>query len=97
MTGPLMWLFDDPANRSWVSTTAGRGEREPLAGNGYTWGQAAHVLAWVYAVLGAGDGDAPVEDQVARPRSVYCTSESAPVRASACVPAQLSADDRPQQ
>ena len=71
MTGPLMWLFNDPANRSWVSTTAGRGGREPLAGNGYAWGQAAHVLAWVYAVLGAGE---PVEvDQSA------LTGESLPV------------------
>lgn len=92
MNGPLMWLFDDPINHSWVSKTpwktgdaatagkehpnAAAGEKEPMHGNGFAWGQIAHVLAWIYAVLGAGDEDTSVD--VGRPVSVYCAMSHAP-------------------
>ena len=95
MNGPLMWLFDDAANESWVSKTpwtktkllsggdeiAGDG-KTPMSGNGYAWGQIAHVLAWIYAVLGSGtttndfaacdDDNTKANDDVAIPVKVYC-------------------------
>ncbi|KAL9190487.1 hypothetical protein ACHAXT_007698 [Thalassiosira profunda] len=88
MNGPLMWLFDDPKNHSWVSKTpwkgassgdekdAGADEKRPMSGNGYAWGQLAHVLAWIYAVLGAGDRATP-DDDIAIPTKVYCTMSHA--------------------
>ena len=92
MNGPLMWLFDDPNNHSWVSKTPWKKQGEsssedddghtqqqqqqqsPMTGNGYAWGQLAHILAWIYAVLGTGDEN--VQD-VAIPTKVYCTMSHA--------------------
>jgi len=81
MNGGLMWLFDDKKNESWVSKTPWRSREEestsgaddnktPMNGNGYAWGQLAHILAWIYAVLGA--------DDVAVPTKVFCTMTHAP-------------------
>lgn len=80
MNGGLMWLFDDKKNESWVSKTPWqKGEestsrsdenKTPMNGNGYAWGQLAHILAWIYAVLGA--------DDVAVPTKVFCTMTHAP-------------------
>jgi predicted dehydrogenase len=67
MNGPLMWLFDDPKNEAWVSKSP------TMNGNGYAWGQLAHVLAWIYNVLGAG-----TEEDIAKPIKVYCTMSHAP-------------------
>ncbi|KAL3784513.1 hypothetical protein ACHAWO_003219 [Cyclotella atomus] len=67
MNGPLMWLFDDPKNEAWVSKTPS------MNGNGYAWGQLAHVLAWTYNVLGAGS-----TEEVATPTKVYCNMSHAP-------------------
>ncbi|KAL7533665.1 hypothetical protein ACHAXR_006564, partial [Thalassiosira sp. AJA248-18] len=79
--------FDDPGNHSWVSTTpwkapASSGEEEdavddktPMSGNGYAWGQLAHVLAWIYAVLGTGDNTGT--EDIAIPAKVYCTMSHA--------------------
>jgi predicted dehydrogenase len=67
MNGPLMWLFDDPKNEAWVSKTLS------MNGNGYAWGQLAHVLAWIYNVLGAGSAA-----EVATPTKVYCNMSHAP-------------------
>mmetsp|Transcript_13092 Transcript_13092/g.22444 ORF Transcript_13092/g.22444 Transcript_13092/m.22444 type:complete len:266 (+) Transcript_13092:72-869(+) len=89
MTGPLMWLFDDAKNHSWVSKTpwktgieSSSGEesvaadgKAPMTGNGFAWGQIAHVLAWIYAVLGVGGDDS---DDIAIPTKVYCTMSHAP-------------------
>ena len=65
MNGGLMWLFDDEKNESWVSKTPWQnGENKtPMNGNGYAWGQLAHILAWIYAVLG---------EDVAVPTKVFC-------------------------
>lgn len=75
MNGGLMWLFDDKKNESWVSktpwkkgeeeSTTGSENNKPMLGNGYAWGQIAHILAWIYAVLG--------EDDVAVPTKVFCS------------------------
>jgi len=73
MNGGLMWLFDDKQNESWVSKTPwqkGEDNKTPMNGNGYAWGQLAHILAWIYAVLGA--------DDVAVPKKVFCTMTHAP-------------------
>mmetsp|Transcript_25286 Transcript_25286/g.42938 ORF Transcript_25286/g.42938 Transcript_25286/m.42938 type:complete len:462 (-) Transcript_25286:78-1463(-) len=73
MNGGLMWLFDDKKNESWVSKTPwqkGEDSKTPMNGNGYAWGQLAHILAWIYAVLGA--------DDVAVPKKVFCTMTHAP-------------------
>eukprot|EP00563_Minutocellus_polymorphus_P000255 CAMPEP_0181026852 /NCGR_PEP_ID=MMETSP1070-20121207/3861_1 /TAXON_ID=265543 /ORGANISM="Minutocellus polymorphus, Strain NH13" /LENGTH=397 /DNA_ID=CAMNT_0023104073 /DNA_START=335 /DNA_END=1528 /DNA_ORIENTATION=- len=43
-SSPLTWLFDSPANKGW---------NEPdgkMLGNGFGWGQASHMLAWIYHV-----------------------------------------------
>lgn len=74
MNGGLMWLFDDPKNHSWVSRTpwnntssdgddGNKTKTLPMTGNGYGWGQLAHVLAWIYGVLGP---------EVAVPTNAYC-------------------------
>ena len=68
MNGPLMWLFDDPKNEAWVSKSSS------MNGNGYAWGQLAHVLAWIYSVLGAGTA----KEDIATPTKVYCTMTHAP-------------------
>ena len=68
MNGPLMWLFDDLKNEAWVSKSSS------MNGNGYAWGQLAHVLAWIYNVLGAGVR----EEDIAIPVKVYCTMSHAP-------------------
>mmetsp|Transcript_31445 Transcript_31445/g.62611 ORF Transcript_31445/g.62611 Transcript_31445/m.62611 type:complete len:328 (-) Transcript_31445:1751-2734(-) len=90
MNGGLMWLFDDPSNQSWVSKTpwatnnkSSSGEvqsnddKPPMTGNGYTWGQIAHVLAWIYGVLGVGmtSSSSNTDSEthgVAIPTKVYC-------------------------
>ena len=46
MYSPLLFLFDDPANTGWVKAT-GTMLQEDGSGNGFGWGQASHVLAWV--------------------------------------------------
>jgi predicted dehydrogenase len=68
MNGPLMWLFDDPKNEAWVT------KYPSMNGNGYAWGQLAHVLAWIYNVLGAGTA----KDDTAIPTKVYCNMTHAP-------------------
>eukprot|EP00970_Alexandrium_tamarense_P000219 scaffold25_cov190-Alexandrium_tamarense.AAC.12 len=76
MNGPLMWLFDDVKNEAWVSKSAS------MAGNGYAWGQIAHLLAWIYTVLGTGintsDGSGDAKVDIATPTNVYCTMTYAP-------------------
>ena len=80
MNGGLMWLFDDKKNESWTSKTPWQTGQEgstsdsednktPMNGNGYAWGQMAHILAWIYAVVG---------DNVAVPQKVFCTMSHAP-------------------
>lgn len=73
MNGGLMWLFADQKNESWTSKTPWqKGEdtsNTPMNGNGYAWGQMAHILAWIYAVLG---------NDVAVPKKVFCTMTHAP-------------------
>jgi predicted dehydrogenase len=44
MHSPLLWLFDDPANVGWTKPTG------KMAGNGFGYGQASHVLAWIFKV-----------------------------------------------
>ncbi|KAL7516401.1 hypothetical protein ACHAWX_001421 [Stephanocyclus meneghinianus] len=68
MNGPLMWLFDDPKNEAWVLKSSS------MSGNGYAYGQLAHVLAWIYNVLGAG----ATKEGIANPTKVYCTMTHAP-------------------
>ena len=51
MYSPLMFLFDDPANTGWVEPT-GTMIQPDGSGNGFGWGQASHVLAWVLFVAG---------------------------------------------
>ncbi len=78
MNGGLMWLFDDKRNASWTSKTpwqkgedtSSHDNKTPMNGNGYAWGQLAHILAWIYAVLGS--------DEVAVPKKVFCTMTHAP-------------------
>jgi len=41
---PLMWIFDDPANKSWNEPNGS------MLGNGFAWGQSCHLLGWVYHV-----------------------------------------------
>lgn len=80
MNGGLMWLFDDKKNQSWTSktpwqigqqgsTSDSEHNKTPMNGNGYAWGQMAHILAWIYAVVG---------DNVAVPQKVFCTMTYAP-------------------
>ena len=45
---PLTWLFDSPANKGW-NEPDGSGK---MIGNGFGWGQASHMLAWIYHVSG---------------------------------------------
>ncbi len=78
MNGGLMWLFDNQKNESWTSKTPWQKEentshdnKTPMNGNGYAWGQLAHILAWIYAVLGA-------DNDVALPKKVFCTMTHAP-------------------
>jgi hypothetical protein len=78
-----MWLFNDPSNHSWVSKTPWKkgeenvtnDDRNPLPGNGYAYGQIAHLIAWIYAVLGAGEKTA---EEIAAPTKVYCNMSHAP-------------------
>lgn len=87
MNGPLMWLFNNASNHSWVSRTPWSktedllaedqaDRRAPMTGNGYAYGQIAHILAWIYAVLGAGDRTAT--EDIAAPKKVYCNMSHAP-------------------
>lgn len=78
MNGGLMWLFDNEKNESWTSKTpwqkgedTSHDKKTPMNGNGYAWGQLAHILAWIYAVLGA-------DNDVAVPKKVFCTMSHAP-------------------
>ena len=52
MHSPLLWLFDDPANIGWTTTTGS------MTGNGFGWGQLSHLLAWVFKVCGLTPVDA---------------------------------------
>lgn len=106
MNGPLMWLFDDARNHSWVSKTPWKGgaassageedgskEKRAMSGNGYAWGQLAHILAWIYSVLGAGDS-AAADDDIAVPSKVYCTmSHSSATGADISLAAVISCHD----
>ena len=81
MNGPLMWLFDDPRNDSWTKLKTKHGERK----SGYGWGQMAHILAWIYNVVG---------DEVAIPTRVYCDMGDAPVTgADVSIAAVISCSD----
>ena len=51
MYSPLMFLFDDPRNTGWVTPT-GSMVMPDGSGNGFGYGQASHVLAWVLGVGG---------------------------------------------
>jgi len=53
---PLSWLFDSPANKGW-NEPDGSGK---MLGNGFGWGQASHIIAWIYHVSGV------------TPTRVYC-------------------------
>ncbi|EJK62451.1 hypothetical protein THAOC_16938 [Thalassiosira oceanica] len=81
MNGPLMWLFDDPRNDSWTKLKTNHGEQK----SGYGWGQMAHILAWIYTVVG---------DEVAIPTRVYCDMGDAPVTgADVSIAAVVSCSD----
>jgi predicted dehydrogenase len=41
---PLIWIFDDPANKGWNEPTG------DMQGNGYAWGQSSHLLGWIFHV-----------------------------------------------
>ena len=56
MASPLSWLFNHPKNTTWNVPTSG------MLGNGFAWGQASHLLAWIYHIAG---------DQVV-PEQVFC-------------------------
>ena len=47
---PLSWIFDDPGNVGWNEPD----DSGEMLGNGFAWGQASHLLAWIYHVAGAG-------------------------------------------
>ena len=51
MYSPLMGLFDDAANTSWVQPT-GTMVQPDGSGNGFGWGQLSHLLGWVLFVGG---------------------------------------------
>jgi predicted dehydrogenase len=59
MASPLSWIFEDPKNLGWNEPTPGI-----MIGNGFAWGQASHLLAWIYHVCGA---------TTLIPHKVYCT------------------------
>jgi predicted dehydrogenase len=44
MASPLSFIFDDPSNTGWNEPTAG------MLGNGFSWGQCSHLLAWIFHV-----------------------------------------------
>lgn len=89
-----MWLFNDPSNHAWVSKTPWKSAstpdevedatmhvQRPMIGNGYAYGQIAHVLAWIYTVLGIGETKKDVaamdETDIATPTKVYCNMSHA--------------------
>lgn len=41
---PLLWIFDDPANKGWNEPTG------KMEGNGFAWGQSSHLLGWIFHV-----------------------------------------------
>jgi predicted dehydrogenase len=49
MYSPLMFLFDDAKNASWVKPSGSMVQSDG-SGNGFGWGQSSHVLAWVLGV-----------------------------------------------
>ena len=51
MYSPLIGLFDDPANESWVKPS-GTMTQPDGSGNGFGWGQLSHLLGWVLFVGG---------------------------------------------
>ena len=51
MYSPLLGLFDDPSNTTWVQPS-GTMVQPDGSGNGFGWGQVSHVLAWVLHVGG---------------------------------------------
>ena len=64
MASPLSWIFEDPANKGWNEPTPGI-----MIGNGFAWGQASHLLAWIYHVCGPN----------LQPQTVYCNMQHSPV------------------
>lgn len=44
MASPLGFIFDDPANTGWNEPDAN------MLGNGFSWGQCSHLLAWIFHV-----------------------------------------------
>ncbi len=46
MGSPLLWLFTDPANVTWVKPSGS------MDGNGMGWGQLSHTLAWALKASG---------------------------------------------
>jgi predicted dehydrogenase len=52
---PLFDLFDDPENKGWTQPSEG------MRGNGFCWGQQAHLLGWIFHVCPA-----------LTPAQVYC-------------------------
>ena len=41
---PLLWIFDEPANKGWNEPTGN------MQGNGFAWGQSSHLLGWIFHV-----------------------------------------------
>jgi predicted dehydrogenase len=41
---PLIWIFDDKANKGWNEPTGA------MQGNGFAWGQSSHLLGWIFHV-----------------------------------------------
>jgi predicted dehydrogenase len=58
---PLCSIFEDPAHRGWNEPAEG------MLGNGFAWGQASHVLAWLFHVV-----------PNLRPQTVYCQMTHSP-------------------
>ena len=56
MASPLSWLFHNPDNKGWNEPD----ESGKMIGNGFAWGQASHILAWIYHVTDI------------EPNKVYC-------------------------
>jgi predicted dehydrogenase len=45
MASPLSFIFDDPANTGWNEPSD-----SSMLGNGFSWGQCSHLLAWIFHV-----------------------------------------------
>lgn len=78
---PLKAVFEDPDNKTWTETPEG------VVGNGFSWGQSAHLYAFVYHVC---------PNLV--PKNVYCdmihsTESGADIAFSASVKCKDEGDD----